>query len=117
MKRYIVLYKAPLSVASRFAQATPEEAQQGLKLWIDWAQKLGPALLDPGRPLGNSHRVTRGSAVPTDSRVIGMSLIRADSMDHALDLVRDHHHLHWAEDCEIELLEEMPIPELAQPGA
>jgi hypothetical protein len=116
MNRYIVLYKAPLSVAARFAQATPEEAQQGLKLWINWAQKLGPALLDPGKPLGNAVRVTRGAAAPTDSRVIGMSLIQAGSMEGALDLVRDHHHLSWAEDCEIEVLEEMAIPELTQPS-
>ncbi len=113
MKRYVVLYKAPLSVAMRFAQATPEEAQHGMQLWIQWAQKLGPALLDPGKPLGNAVRVTSGATAPIDSRVIGMSLIQADSMAGALDLVRDHHHLHWAEDCEIEVLEEMPIPELA----
>lgn len=117
MKRYVVLYKAPLSVATRFAQATPEEAQQGLKLWVQWAQKLGSALLDPGKPLGNAIRVTRASAVKTDSRVIGMSLVQAASIEGALEMVRDHHHLHWAEDCEIELLEEMPIPELAQPSA
>jgi hypothetical protein len=43
-----------------------------------------------------------------------MSLIQAPSMAGALDLVRDHHHLYWAEDCEIEVLEEMAIPELAQ---
>jgi hypothetical protein len=27
-------------------------------------------------------------------------------------MVKDHHHLHWAEGCEIVVLEEMPIPEL-----
>jgi hypothetical protein len=31
MGRYIVLYQAPLGVAERFAQATPEEAAAGLQ--------------------------------------------------------------------------------------
>ena len=33
-------------------------------------------------------------------------------MDEALKMVEDHHHLHWADDCEIVVLEEMPIPEM-----
>jgi len=37
-------------------------------------------------------------------------------MDAALAMVDDHHHLHWAEDCEIVVLEEMPIPEMQMQG-
>jgi hypothetical protein len=112
MGRYIVLYQAPLGVAERFAQATPEEAMAGVKLWVDWAQKIGPALVDPGKPLGNAVRVTTRGAVSAESNIIGMSILCTESMDEALMMVKDHHHLHWAEDCEIVVLEEMPIPEL-----
>jgi hypothetical protein len=96
MRRYIVLYLAPQSVAHRFAQATPDEAQQGLQHWIDWQQKLGPRLLDPGRPLGNAQRVSTSGVSPSASQVIGMSILQEK----------------WAEECSIEVLEEMPIPEL-----
>src|SRR5690349_7429453 len=113
MNRYIVLYYAPLSVAARFAQATPEEAMTGLKLWIDWAEKLGPAVLDPGKPLGNAITVTKAGSTKTDSKIIGMSIVQANSMDAAQEMVKDHHHLHWADQCEIVVLEEMAIPELA----
>ena len=41
MRKYIVLYTAPLTAAERFAQATPEQAQEGMKLWFDWKEKLG----------------------------------------------------------------------------
>ncbi|MET4782922.1 hypothetical protein [Glaciihabitans sp. UYNi722] len=58
MSRYIALYHAPLDVAQRFAQATPKEAALGLQDWIDWSAKLGPALVDPGQPLGNAKLVT-----------------------------------------------------------
>ncbi len=111
MGRYIVLYEAPLGVAERFAQATPEEAAAGVQLWVDWAQKIGPGLVDPGKPLGNAVRVSTGGSGHTDSNIIGMSILQAESMDGALAMVNDHHHLHWAEDCEIVVLEEMPIPE------
>ena len=113
MNRYIVLYKAPISVAKRFAQATHEEAMVGLKMWIDWFQKLGPALLDPGKPLTNATRVTKESISKIESPIIGMSILQAVSLDAALAMVRDHHHLNWAEGTEIEVLEEMAIPEMA----
>ena len=112
MHRFIVLYQAPLQAAERFAQASPEEAQQGVQAWVDWAGKIGTALVDPGSPLGNARRITRSRVSETRSTIIGMSILQAETMDDALDMVKDHHHLQWAEGCEILLLEEMPIPEL-----
>jgi hypothetical protein len=88
----------------------------GMQLWINWAQKIGPGLLDPGKPLGNATRVTAGGNEGTDSNIIGMSILQAESMDEALMMVRDHHHLHWAEGCEIVVLEEIPIPEMEIQG-
>lgn len=111
MNNYIVLYHAPKTVAERFAQATPEQAMQGMKLWFAWKEKLGDALVRIGRPLGNAMRVTKDGVSKSDSNIIGMSILQADNMDEALEMVKDHHHLHWAEDCEITVLEEMPIPE------
>ena len=112
MGRYIVSYHAPMAVAERFAQATPEEAAKGVQLWVDWAERIGSALVDPGKPLGNAVKVTTTGITKTDSRVIGMSILRADSMDGALEMVKDHHHLRWAEECEIVVHEEMSIPEM-----
>ncbi|MFB7718917.1 MULTISPECIES: hypothetical protein [unclassified Nocardia] len=112
MKRYIVLYLAPLSVAQRFAQATPAEAAEGMQLWVEWSRRIGTGLVDGGKPLGNARRITPTGTSETDSGVIGMSILQAESMDEALELVGDHHHLHWAEQCEIVVLEEQPIPEL-----
>lgn len=113
MRRYIVLYSAPATVAQRFAQATPEQAAQGMKLWFDWKEKLGSSLIEIGKPLGNAMKVTKSSVTKSDTKVIGMSILQANSMDEALEMVKGHHHLQWADDCEIDILEEMPIPELA----
>jgi hypothetical protein len=116
MGRYIVLYEAPLGVAERFARATPEEAMAGMKLWVDWAQKIGPGLVDPGKPLGNAVMVTTHGVASTESNIIGMSILQAESMDEALEMVKNHHHLYWAEDCEIVVLEEMALPEMETPS-
>lgn len=112
MARFIVLYRAPQEVAERFATATPEEARAGVQLWTDWFARLGPALVDPGRPLGNARSVTRDGTVAAPTEVIGMTILQADTMDEALDLVGDHHHLQWADFCEITVLEELSIPEV-----
>jgi hypothetical protein len=112
MPRYIVLYRAPIDVAQRFATATPQEAALGLQAWVDWAHKLGSALVDPGKPLGNATRVSQDGAERTQSDVVGMSILQAESMDEALALTKGHHHLTWAPTCDILVLEEMPIPEL-----
>lgn len=108
---YLVIYKAPLSVRERFAQATPEEAQQGVLQWAQWQERVGTALVYPGSPVGRAMRLTVGEAEPTESAIVGISILQAADLDAALAMVRDHHHLGWSEDCEIELLEEMAIPE------
>lgn len=113
MTRYVVLYRAPESVAERFARATPEEAQLGVRAWTDWAARIGSALVDPGAPLANAVTVTSAGRTNRKSTIIGMSILQADSIDAALELVEGHHHLQWADECEITVLEEMAIPELA----
>jgi hypothetical protein len=112
MARFIVLYRAPQQVAERFATATPEDAQAGVQFWRDWFARLGPALVDPGRPLGNARTVTRDGITAAPTEVIGMTILQATTMDDALEMVRDHHHLQWADSCAITVLEELPIPEV-----
>lgn len=113
MTRYVALYCAPQDVAQRFATATPEEAQVGLNQWVLWAQRLGPALVDAGKPLGNALKVTSDGVTASATNIIGMSILQASSRDEALTMVSGHHHLSWSHDCEIVLLEEMAIPELS----
>ena len=112
MHRFVVLYLAPQDVAEGFARATPEQAQAGLQQWVGWAEKIGPALVDPGKPLGNGLRVTPAGVTRSDTDVIGMSILQAESREESVQMVEGHHHLQWSEDCEIILLEEMGIPEL-----
>ena len=111
MRQYIVLYSAPLTAAERFAQVTREEAQQGMQLWFDWKVKIGTGLVDLGKQLGHAMKVTKTGVAKSDSTIVGMSILQANTMDEALEMVKGHHHLQWAEGTEIQILEEMPIPE------
>ena len=83
-----------------------------MSYWVDWRKKIGTALVDPGKPLGNAVKVTKTGMTKTESKIIGMSILQANTMDEALEMVKGHHHLQWAENCEIVVLEEMPIPEM-----
>jgi len=72
---------------------TDEEGrQQAMAAFGAWAGKVGEALTDPGAPLGpamtvSSDGVREGHA---EGRTAGYSILRADDMDAAVDLVRDH---------------------------
>jgi hypothetical protein len=113
MGRYIIAYHAPLSARQRLAQATPEQAMAGVQHWIAWSHKLGASLLDPGKPFGQTVRITPTGKGPAQSDIVGMSVLEAPDMEAALALVGDHHHLHWADGCEITVHEEIAIPEMA----
>ncbi|KUL41830.1 YciI family protein [Actinoplanes awajinensis] len=112
MARFVVLYRAPHEVAARFVTATPEEAVIGVQQWTDWFTRLGPALVDPGRPLGHTTTVSRTGVADAPTEIVGMTILEAASMDEAVALVGDHHHLQWSDQCTITILEEMGIPEV-----
>ena len=77
-----------------------------------YSRKIGSGLVDMGKPLSNAMRVTKDGIAKSDSNIVGMSILQANTLDEALEMVKDHPHLHWAPDCPIVVLEELPIPEL-----
>ena len=58
--------------------------------------------------------VTASGVAPATSTIVGMSILQGESMADAMAMVDNHHHLRWAEGCEILVLEEMQIPEMAE---
>jgi hypothetical protein len=69
-----------------------EGRQQVMAAFGAWVGQVGDALTDPGAPLGPSRTVSPDGVRDGDAegRVGGYSVIRADDMDAAVDLVRDH---------------------------
>lgn len=107
MPKYLVLYRSSADAAQQMATGTPEQAQEGMAMWMKWFEKTGPALTDFGSPLGKAE--TLPGPADTGLPIGGYSIVEADSPDAAKKLLDDHPHLH-APDAAIELLEFLPMP-------
>ena len=107
----MVLYRAPLSAEDQMADSTPEQQEEGMKAWMDWAAKCGDKLVDLGTPLGNGLELSPGGgSTESGSGVAGYSILEAESIEEAKALLQGHPHLGWNEACSIELYEAMPLP-------
>jgi len=85
--------------------------KKGMEQWMIWAEKCGKHLLDMGNPLGSALKVHPGGKTEKgNAETVGYSILQADSMDHAMELIKEHPHLDWNATCEITLHETMPTP-------
>lgn len=110
MKKFIVLYHAPAEAMAMMADATPEQKEEGMKPWMAWAEKCGPALVDLGTPLIGGIRLSPdGGSADSTKEVTGFSLLKAENMDAAKALMEGHPHLGWNGGCSIELHESVPL--------
>lgn len=110
MKKFIVLYYAPTSAVAQMSKASLEEMKKGMEPWMVWAKKIGSGMVDLGTPLGNGRKVTKSGVTASNSQVTGYSVLQAEDMDAAVEMLKNHPHLGWAAGCEIEVYESMPLP-------
>ena len=76
----------------------PESPEEGAKLmarWEAWMGSLGDALVNPGNPLGKSKIVSSGGVSDDGgpNALTGFSVVKADSMDAALEMAQGCPHL------------------------
>ena len=109
MARFLVLYNSPISAAEQMEMSSPEDMKAGMDAWMEWAGKVGSALVDFGLPLGENNRVEGGSATPGTSQATGYSILEAESLAAATKLLEDHPHLHQP-DGWIDVFETIPMP-------
>jgi hypothetical protein len=107
MAKYMVLYRSSVDAMEQMSSATPEQAQEGMAMWMKWAEKAGPALIDLGSPIGKSQTV--GGRADTGVPIGGFSVLEADSAKKVATLLEDHPHLH-SPGAVIEVLEYLPMP-------
>ncbi|MDN3670560.1 YciI family protein [Echinicola jeungdonensis] len=113
MKKFIVIYHAPISALEQMENTSPEESKKGMEKWMEWAKKCGDKLVDIGNPLANGEKLsTNGSSEKSKREVCGYSILQAKDMEEAKKLLQGHPHLSgWDAACEIEVHETMPLPE------
>ena len=110
MKKFIVIYHAPAEAMAAMANATPEQKQEGMKPWMDWAAKCGDQLVDLGSPLMGGLKLSPdGSAASSVKEVTGYSVLQAENMEGAKALLQGHPHLAWQAGCDIEVHESIPM--------
>ncbi len=111
MKKFVVIYHAPVDAVMQTANATPEEQAKGMEGWMKWAERAGKKLLDLGAPLMGGQKLSpNGKSQDSDHNVVGYSILEAENMDEAKALLNGHPHLGWNADCSIEVHETMPLP-------
>jgi len=110
MKKFVVIYYAPVSANEKMKNASPEEIEKGMAPWMIWAKKVGSGMVALGTPLGNGQKITKTRHSSSDKNIAGYSVLQAENMQKAIELVNGHPHLDWDAACEIEIYESLPMP-------
>ena len=89
MPNYIIAYHGGKKPES------PEEGGKQMEKWQAWVDGLGDAVVNPGTPLGMSKTVSSGGVSDDggSNRLMGFSIVKADSMDTALEMAKGYPHL------------------------
>ncbi len=84
MPNYIIAYHGGKKPES------PEEGAKHMAKWKAWLDGLGNAAVNPGTPLGKSKTVTAKGVSDGGgpNALTGYSVVKADSMDAALDMAK-----------------------------
>jgi hypothetical protein len=110
MKKFIVIYHADASAMKKMQKSSPEEMKKGMEPWMAWAKKCGGGLVDMGSPLSNGLKVGKNTSSQSKRNVVGYSVLQANNMKEASEMLMNHPHLGWADGCEIEVHETMAMP-------
>ncbi len=84
MPNYVLAYHGGKTPES------PEEGAKQMAKWKAWLGGLGDAVVNPGTPLGKPKTVS-SSGVSDDGGsdpLLGFSILKADSMDAALEMAK-----------------------------
>ncbi len=74
---------------------SPEEGAKHMAKWQAWVGGLGDAMVNPGTPLGMSKTVSSGGVSDDggSNPLVGFSIVKAVSMDAALEMAKGYPHL------------------------
>jgi len=68
---------------------TQEEGARVMQAWTAWFSQLGDAVVDGGNPASGSRTIAANGSVTTDAAgPTGYSIIKADSLDAAVELAK-----------------------------
>ncbi len=111
MKKFLVLYKAPMSSFEEMQRRnpTPEQQKAGMDAWMTWSKKAASSIVDMGAPLGKSLRVNEGGVEPNTNDLGGYSILQAESKEALAESLSGHPHFMMPGGF-IEVVELTPMP-------
>jgi hypothetical protein len=109
MKKYLVLYRAPVAAFDQMMKATPEQQKAGMDAWMAWGSKASKSLVDMGAPLGKALKVTPAGASATRNDLGGYSIMQGESKEALAETLKGHPHF-MMPDGFIEIVDIMPVP-------
>jgi len=94
MKKFFVLYKAPIEEFQKLmATMGLEQQKKSMEEWRKWMGEHKGDLTDDGAPLGKTKCVTKDDVKDMKNDIGGYSIVQAQSHDAAAKLMRDNPHL------------------------
>ncbi len=110
MKKFIILYNGPATPPERMS---PEKTQEIMGKWKTWMEKVGNGMVDMGQPMANGQSVVDDGSFSQTLELSGYSIIQAETMDQALELVKDHPFLSdQTGKFSVEVFELLPVPDM-----
>jgi hypothetical protein len=109
MKKFMVLYKAPITSFEQMMKSTPEQQKAGMEAWMAWSKKAGGSIVEMGAPLGKTLKVTPGGTSASVNDIGGYSIMQGESREALGDALKGHPHLMMPGGF-IEVVEIMPVP-------
>ena len=113
MKKFLVLYLAPVRVVDEWKK-TPAEKRQAdeakmMAEWKQWMADHAKIFSDPGAGVGKTMRVDVKGVADTRNDVMLYAIVEADSQEAAAKAFTGHPHLQIPE-ATIEIMEIHPLP-------
>ncbi len=94
MKKFFVIYKAPIEEFTKaMQQMTPEDQEASKKEWWAWMEKHKGDMVDGGAPVGKTKAVTREGVRDIKNDIGGYSIVQAESHEAAAKIFEDSPHL------------------------
>lgn len=109
MKKFLVLYRAPITSFDQMMKASPEQQKAGMEAWMTWGAKAQASIVDMGAPLGKAMKITPGGATATRNDLGGYSFMQGESKEAVAETLKGHPHF-MTPDGWIEIVEVMDLP-------
>jgi hypothetical protein len=113
MKKFLVIYLAPVSVMEEWKKSDPEkmksEEEQMMDKWKKWTGDHAKIFVDMDAGVGKTKRITAGGTSDTKNEIMLYAIVEAESHEEAAKIFESHPHLSIPE-TSIEIMEIHPLP-------